>query len=81
MRWLSRRNASPGRHAAGRHRAPATVTAPEPVVTGPVVMPTRDTESGVHLGFADGSVLELAASDARANTFRALARALAQGHR
>ena len=89
MRWLSRRNATPGRHAAGRHNAPlapVVPVAPAPLAPMPVTrvaaaMPVRVAQSGVHLGFADGSVLELAASDPRANTFRALARTLTQGHR
>jgi hypothetical protein len=40
---------------------------------------SHQTDSGVYLGFADGSVLELAASDPRANAFRALASTLAEG--
>jgi prepilin-type processing-associated H-X9-DG protein len=43
-------------------------------------MPLRHPESGVHLGFADGSVMELSATDPRANTFQAIARTLTQGH-
>jgi hypothetical protein len=86
MRWLSRRNATPGRHAAGRHSANGTPVAPSPAVpavaaVAPASLPTPPPESGVHLGFADGSVLQLAASDPRANTFQALARTLAQGRR
>jgi hypothetical protein len=34
----------------------------------------------VYLGFTDGSVLELAASDPKAHAFRALARTLTQGN-
>ncbi len=90
MRWLSRRNATPGRHAAGRHSPKGTPPpaaghhpplVPLPAAPVPIAMPARASESGVHLGFADGSVLELAASDPRANTFQALARTLTQGHR
>ena len=59
----------------------ATTIAASPTPTAAAFMPTPVSESGVHLGFADGSVLELAASDPRANTFQALARTLTQGHR
>jgi hypothetical protein len=38
-------------------------------------------QSGVHLGFVDGSLLELPASDPWAPAFRALASTLTQGHR
>jgi hypothetical protein len=43
--------------------------------------PAPPRASGVYLGFADGTLVELASSDPRAKTFRSLARTLTQGHR
>ena len=73
MRWFSRRPDPVGRHSVSPRRRP-----PEPVV----VVPSEPgaPQSGVYLGFADGVVLQLAASDPRVRTFRALARTLTQGH-
>ncbi|MFL6071534.1 MAG: hypothetical protein ACJ72Y_09665 [Actinomycetes bacterium] len=50
------------------------------VSSAPIAQPGqhRLSESGVFLGFADGSVMELAASDPKAPAFRALARTLTQ---
>ena len=79
MRWLSRRSAPVGRHSVSPARVDPARTVPQPPIT-PEPEPARPAESGVYLGFADGVVLQLSASDPRAATFRSLARALTQGH-
>jgi hypothetical protein len=95
MRWLPRRPGRSGRHSASHtpphglsstdastpaapfQRLPAGATAATPPTD---TLPIRNADSGVYLGFVDGSLLQLPASDPRANTFRALARTLAQGN-
>lgn len=82
MLWTRRRVREPqGRHRAG----PASVVAPtppEPVRLQPVPAPLAPAPtrvaagSGVHLGFRDGSALELASGDPRIGAFRAVARTL-----
>ncbi|HEX5018088.1 MAG TPA: hypothetical protein VFX15_10960 [Actinomycetes bacterium] len=79
MRWLSRRSTPVGRHSVSPARTDPTRTVQQLPVT-PEPEPPPPSESGVYLGFADGVVLQLSASDPRAATFRSLARALTQGH-
>ena len=92
MRWLLRRPARSGRHSVNQATiAPtsdwtweSTPVAPfqrRPAGSAQIAKPAyshRFSESGVFLGFADGSVIELAASDPKAHAFRALARTLTQ---
>jgi hypothetical protein len=74
MRWSFRRSDPPAR---GRHAAASVGEPPRPTT----LVDTSPVGSGVHLGFGDGSMLELAPGDSRTATFRALADSLAQGVR
>jgi hypothetical protein len=89
MLWTRRRGREPrGRHRAAVTTAvppvpaPPVTVLPVPVQPVPVLAPhvpasaPVERGSGVHLGFADGSALELASGDPRVGTFRAVARTL-----
>jgi hypothetical protein len=81
MLWTRRRVREP----RGRHRAapalplPHAQPAPVPLADVPPppvpAVPAR-TVSGVHLGFSDGTAVELAAQDPRIGAFRAVAETL-----
>ncbi len=58
-----------------------TPPAASPSVPSAVLPAAPLAGSGVHLGFGDGSALELGVADSRAATFRALAASLTQGVR
>lgn len=84
MRWFRRQPEAPpkGRHATGRplpvapvHPLPAPTQLPAPALAQPAQVSERPA-SGVHLGFSDGSDLELSVGDPRVGAFRAVARTL-----
>jgi hypothetical protein len=58
---------------------PVPVEPPPQVLPEPASMPMPVTGSGIHLGFTDGSDLELTAGDPRVGAFRAVARTLVGG--
>jgi hypothetical protein len=89
MLWTRRRVREPqGRHRAAATTAvqpvpvPPVPVQPAPVRPAPVLAPhvppstSAEPGSGVHLGFADGSALELGSGDPRVGAFRAVARTL-----
>lgn len=93
MRWFRRRE--PGRHAASVPQpaavvvtptAAAPIASPAPIATpAPVAAPVPvaagrpEGTAGVLLGFHDGSEVQLAAGDPRAQALRAVADVLLHG--